>query len=207
MDQPADIAAFRTALRRKNLAARQATPAAEHAQASARIRDHLAALLLPRPTGIIAFCWPIRAEVDCRPLVQQLMDKGWRAAMPVVVAPAAPMAFRSWSPDAPMCHDPYGIPVPDTDTLAPASQTPDVLLLPLVAYDMAGYRLGYGGGYFDRTLGNLANQASLAGGIAQPLTIGVGFSTGAVTTIYPEPHDIPPDWIVTELGAKHFGSR
>jgi 5-formyltetrahydrofolate cyclo-ligase len=201
MDQPVDMAAFRAALRRKSIAARQALPAAEHAQASALILDHLAALLLPRAAGIIAFCWPIRAEVDCRPLVQHLMNNGWRAAMPVVVAPAAPMEFRNWAPDSPLISDPFGIPVPDTDTLAPASQTPDVLLLPLVAYDMAGYRLGYGGGYFDRTI------AKLAGGSTQPLTVGVGFSIGAVTTIHPGTHDIPPAWIVTELGAKQFGTR
>jgi 5-formyltetrahydrofolate cyclo-ligase len=197
MDQPADIAAFRTALRREKIAARQALPAEDHAQASARILDHLAGLLLPRPTSIIAFCWPIRAEVDCRPLVQQLIDAGWRAAMPVVVAAAAPMQFRFWSPDVPMIQDRHGIPIPDT----PACQTPDVLLLPLVACDAAGYRLGYGGGYFDRTL------ASLAGCATRPLTVGVGFAMCAVATIHPEPHDIPPDWIVTELGAKHFDTH
>jgi 5,10-methenyltetrahydrofolate synthetase len=197
MDQPADIAAFRTALRREKIAARQALPAENHARASARILDHLTRLLLPRPPGTIAFCWPIRAEVDCRPLVQQLMDNGWGAAMPVVVAPAAPMQFRVWSPQAPMTTDPHGIPIPDTSP----SQTPDVLLLPLVAFDAAGYRLGYGGGYFDRTIANLA---SLTNDIAHPLTVGVGFASSAVTTIHPAPHDIPPDWIVTELGAKHF---
>jgi len=196
MDQPADIAAFRAALRRKSIAARRALPVEDHARASASILDHLARLLLPRPAGIIAYCWPIRAEVDCRPLVQQLMVKGWRAAMPVVVAPAAPMEFRVWSPQAPMTTDPHGIPIPDTSL----SQTPDVLLLPLVAFDAAGYRLGYGGGYFDRTIASLASATP-------PLTIGVGFAASAVTTIHPGPHDIPPDWIVTELGAKHFGNH
>lgn len=194
MDQPTDIAAFRAALRRANIAARQALPAAQHRQASARILDHLATLLLPRPVGTIAFCWPIRAEVDCRPLVQQLIDTGWRAAMPVVVTPAAPMQFRCWQPEAPMITDRHGIPIPDTNV----SKTPDVLLLPLVAYDTAGYRLGYGGGYFDRTLADC---------VTRPLMVGVGFSVSAVATIHPAPHDIPPDWIVTELGAKHFGTH
>jgi 5,10-methenyltetrahydrofolate synthetase len=191
MNQPADIAAFRAALRREKIAARQALPTEDHRQASARILDHLAALLLPRPAGTIAFCWPVRAEVDCRPLVQQLSDAGWRAAMPVVVTPAAPMQFRSWQPGAPMITDRHGIPIPDTAV----SETPDILLLPLVAYDAAGYRLGYGGGYFDRTLADC---------VTRPLTIGVGFASCAVATIHPEPHDIPPDWIVTELGAKHL---
>ncbi len=92
-----------------------------------------------------------------------------------------------------MITDRHGIPIPDTA----ASETPDVLLLPLVAYDAAGYRLGYGGGYFDRTL---------AGCVTRPLTIGVGFALGAVATIRPQPHDIPPDWIVTELDAKHLNT-
>lgn len=191
IDQPADVPAFRAVLRREKIAARQALPTATHQLASARILDRLAAQLHDRPAGLIAFCWPIRAEVDCRPLVQQLIAAGWRAAMPVVVAAAAPMQFRRWSPAAPMVQDRHGIPIPDS----PACGIPDVLLLPLVAYDAGGYRLGYGGGYFDRTLANSTPR---------PLTIGVGFALGAVATIYPEPHDIPLDLIVTENTAQNF---
>lgn len=195
IDQPADIAAFRAALRREKIAARQALPESTHQLASARILDLLAALLLPRPAGLIAFCWPIRAEVDCRPLVARLVDAGWHAAMPVVVATATPMQFRAWSPDTAMTSDRHGIPIPIP--AAPACPIPDVLLLPLVAFDAAGYRLGYGGGYFDRTLVCCAPR---------PLAIGVGFSLGAVATIHPEPHDIPLDWIVTERGTEPFNT-
>lgn len=189
---PVDPAA-RAALRREMIAARLAFPPVAHRRASRRILDHLAGLLLPRPPATLAFCWPIRAEPDCRPLVLQLLAAGWRAAMPTVVAAAAPMEFRVWFPAAPMTADPYGIPVPATA----AGTVPEVLLLPLVAFDAAGYRLGYGGGYFDRTLAACAPR---------PLTIGVGFDLCAVPSIHPEAHDIPLDLAVTESGIRRFGA-
>jgi 5,10-methenyltetrahydrofolate synthetase len=179
--------ASRNALREAKIAARLALPVAEHRAASVRILDHLTHLLLDRPPGVIAFCWPIRAEVDCRPVVARLVAKGWRAAMPVVVTTAAPMEFRAWWPDAPMATDPHGIPVPTTKVIL----LPDVVLLPLVAFDAAGYRLGYGGGYFDRTL---------AACDPCPLAVGVGFELSAVATIHPAAHDIPLAMIITENG-------
>jgi 5,10-methenyltetrahydrofolate synthetase len=184
-DLPLDSTAFRAALRREKIAARQAQPETLRLRADALIRQRLAELLLPRSPGVFAFCWPIRAEVDCRPLAAELLAAGWRAAMPTVVEPAAPMRFRAWSPDCPMSVDPHGIPVPADD----APLVPDVLLLPLVAFDPAGYRLGYGGGYFDRTLAACAPR---------PLTVGVGYALAGVPSIRPEAHDIPLDVIVTE---------
>jgi 5-formyltetrahydrofolate cyclo-ligase len=188
-NQPSDPAAFRCALRHEKIAARLRLPAEQHRQASSRILEHLAVLLTPLPPGVIAFCWPIRAEVDCTPLVAQLLGAGWRAAMPTVVATAKPMQFRAWSPDSAMTTDPHGIPVPATHQLA----NPDVVLLPLVAFDPAGYRLGYGGGYFDRTLADC---------VPRPLTLGVGFELSAVATIHPAAHDIPLAIVVTEAGVR-----
>lgn len=202
VDQPSQFAVnsatrcatARAALRREKIAARQALPAAAHAAASASIHAHLVALLSSRAPGVIAFCWPIRAEVDCRPLVAELCAAGWRAAMPTVVAPATPMEFRAWEPAAPLALDPHGIPVP----AAPTCLVPDVLLLPLVAFDVAGFRLGYGGGYFDRTL---------AVCIPRPLTVGIGFELARTADMHPQAHDIPLDIIVTETGARHFPAR
>jgi len=188
VSRPADKAALRRAM----IAAREALPAAQHRAASIAIRHHLAELLLAEPAGALAFCLPIRAEVDCRPLVATLHAAGWQAAVPVVVEMAAPMHFRAWWPGAPLGSDPYGIPVPET---APAGP-PDVLLLPLVAWDDAGYRLGYGGGYFDRTLAALAARP--------PLTIGVGFDLCRVADLRPQPHDIRLDLIVTESGIRRL---
>lgn len=180
-----DSAAFRAALRREKIAARLAQPETSRLRADALIRGRLAELLHPRPPGVFAFCWPIRAEVDCRPLAEKLIAAGWRAAMPTVVETAAPMRFRAWTPGCAMGADPFGIPVPADD----APLVPDVLLLPLVAFDRAGYRLGYGGGYFDRTL---------AACVPRPLTVGVGYALAGVSSIRPEAHDVPLDFIVTE---------
>ncbi len=192
-DQPRQSAvnpdALRATLRRERIAARQALPAAAHRSASVAVMHHVTEFLLPLPAGVLAFCMPIRAEVDCHELAVYLINRGWQAAMPTVVARAAPMVFRAWHPDAPMTVDPYGIPVPDTAR----SPAPSVMLLPLVAFDAAGYRLGYGGGYFDRTLAAMQSR---------PLTIGVGFDLCAVADIRPERHDIPLDLIVTESGIR-----
>lgn len=181
--------ALRATLRREKIAARLALSPAAHRASNVAIQHHLTEFLLPLRTGTIAFCMPIRAEVDCRPLAEHLLALGWQAAMPVVSQLNAPMEFRAWWPEAPMTADPYGIPVPATDV----SAHPDVMLLPLVAFDAAGYRLGYGGGYFDRTLAAMKPR---------PLAIGVGFDLAAVKNIHPEPHDIPLDLVVTESGIR-----
>lgn len=183
----ANHVALRAAMRREHLAARKALPAAPHAQASEAVHAHLVTWIAARPPGILAFCLPIRGEIDCRPVVEQLLALGWQAAMPVVVEKHAPMIFRPWSPTMPMTIDPHGIPVPDTT----ASVLPDIVLLPLLAFDAAGYRLGYGGGYFDRTL---------ASAMPRPLAVGVGFDLNAVATTWPGQHDIPLDVVVTESG-------
>lgn len=189
-DQPAEIpvntpAAARSALRREKIAARLALAPEAHARASAAVLERLATVLLARPPGTLALCWPIRNEVDCRPLAERLLQAGWRLAMPVAVGRAAPMHFRCWEPGMAMTLDPHGIPIP----AGIAECMPDVVLLPLVAFDAAGYRLGYGGGYFDRTL---------AVCVPRPFSIGVGFELGRVPSIDPGKHDVRLDCIITE---------
>ena len=187
-NQGPDPAAFRSIVRRERIAARLALPRAEHARASALIEAGLESMLSSWPAQVIAFCWPLRGEFDCRPLVERLLHRGWRAAQPVVIAPATPMVFRPWTPAAAMTTDHYGIPIPaGSDTLAP-----DVVLLPLVAFDAMGYRIGYGGGYFDRTLATLSPR---------PYAIGVGFELARMDSVFPADHDIRLDAIVTESGA------
>ncbi|MCX8086088.1 MAG: 5-formyltetrahydrofolate cyclo-ligase [Rhodocyclaceae bacterium] len=188
---PANSEDLRSRLRAEKIAARLSLPEAARQAASERILAELDALLATFPPATIGFCWPIRAEVDCRPLITSLLARGWQAVMPTVIAPAAPMEFRPWSSDAPMTLDPFGIPVPATPPAAP----PEVLLVPLVAFDAAGFRLGYGGGFFDRTL---------AACTPRPFSIGVGFELARVATIAPGPHDVPLDAIVTERGLMRF---
>lgn len=186
-DSAPDSAAFRSTLRRERIAARQAMAEDERAEKSARIEASLWQLLAPRPSAVLAFCWPMRGEFDCLPLARRLLASGWRACQPVVLAPAAPMTFRAWTPATPMTQDPYGIPVPDGSEVL----VPEVVLLPLVAFDEACFRLGYGGGFFDRTLAAL---------VPCPVAVGVGFELARVRSIGPQPHDIPLDAVVTEAG-------
>ncbi|MFZ2629911.1 MAG: 5-formyltetrahydrofolate cyclo-ligase, partial [Rugosibacter sp.] len=189
-----DSPGFRTALRQEKIAARVALDPATHAELSARLAAHLEPLLLAQAatlttptTPTLAFCAPVRNEFDARPLASRLIRQGWRAAMPVVIAPAAPMIFRAWTPHAPMSRDRHGIPIPT----AGEELVPDIVLLPLVAFDAAGYRLGYGGGYFDRTL---------VAQVPRPLAIGVGFELARAPSIHPQAHDVPLDAVVTEAG-------
>lgn len=181
-----DTTAWRRELRRAMVERRAALDDAGHAALSARIAGHaLAALARP---AVAAFCWPIKHEPDVRAIVTAWAAEGARAALPVVAAEDAPLLFREWTPETPLTADRYGIPTP----AAGAWLTPDLILLPLNGFDGAGYRLGYGGGYFDRTLAAL---------VPRPLAVGVGFEINRIASIRPAPHDQRLDWIVTENGA------
>ena len=181
-----DNTAWRRALRRDMVARRAALSKAEHDRLSARIGGHLlASLAAPR---VVAFCWPIKHEPDVRAVVERWTALGARAALPVVVVADAPLAFRVWTAETPLVPDRYGIPTPVVGDFV----QPDLILLPLNGFDGAGYRLGYGGGYFDRTLAALSPR---------PLAVGVGFEINRVDSIRPESHDQRLDWIVTEAGS------
>lgn len=186
----ADSLVFRAAQRREKLAARMALDEKVHATLSARIETRLAAFLTPLSPRTLSFCAPVRGEFDARPLVSLLIEHGWQAAMPVVDATNAPMNFRAWTPSSAMDSDRHGMPIPASGETV----VPDVVLLPLVAFDPQGFRLGYGGGYFDRTLAVL---------VPRPLTIGVGFELARVADIRPQAHDMPLDAVVTEAGIVH----
>jgi 5,10-methenyltetrahydrofolate synthetase len=110
--------------------------------------------------------------------------RGIRVALPTVVAKARPLIFREWHPGARLKSGVWNIPIPAEG----AEVIPTVVIAPLVGFDPDAYRLGYGGGFFDRTLAALSPR---------PLAIGVGHPVGAIPTIYPQSHDIPMDWIVT----------
>lgn len=181
-----DNTAWRRALRRDMVARRAMLDEAEHRALSARIVEHLYAAIAAPP--VFAFCWPIRHEPDVRALVPRWRAAGAQAALPVVVAPETPLAFRPWQDDTPLVADRYGIPTP---AAGPFVQ-PDLLLMPLNGFDAAGYRLGYGGGFFDRTLAALRPR---------PLAVGVGFECNRLPSIRPAAHDQRLDWLVTEAGA------
>jgi len=177
---------WRRDLRRAMVERRTALESSTHAEFSAAIVEHLRAAFSP-PTSC-AFCWPIKREPDVRAIIEIWASVGTRAVLPVVVAEAAPLRFREWTAESVLQADRYGIPTPiDGEWL-----TPEMILLPLNGFDADGYRLGYGGGYFDRTLAMMAPR---------PLTVGVGFEINRLDSIHPEAHDQRLDWIVTEAGA------
>lgn len=129
--------------------------------------------------------WPCKGEPDLRPWLTSLRTRFGRAALPVIAQKNAPLRFRLWRSEDPMERGIWNIPHPKDG----AEVTPDVVIVPLVGFDGAGYRLGYGGGYFDRTLAAAPNR---------PRVIGVGYGQSRLKTIYPQPHDIPMDAIITE---------
>lgn len=194
VDASGDLKAWRTRTRHELIASRMAASGALRSRWSDAIDRHLEALL-PNVAGrTVGFCWPYKAEYDPRPTVLGMLSRGARAALPVIVAQGAPLAFREWHPQCEMEDGPYGIPVPIHGT---PECIPDLVLLPANGFDALGYRLGYGAGYFDRTLASLAKR---------PLVIGISFELGRLATIYPQAHDIPLDYFVTERGAYRRGA-
>lgn len=183
-----DIVARRRALRSAALSAREALTETARGALTHRLQDHLEQLLERLAPRTLGFCWPFRAEPDLRHFVAGWLgaDTARRAALPVVLDREAPLTFRRWVPGMQLQPDRHGIPHP------PAGEDllPDLVLVPLNAFDAQGYRLGYGGGYFDRTLEVLPACA-----------VGVGFELGRVDSVLPQPHDRPMAWIVTEAGA------
>lgn len=183
-------ASRRRELRRRCIAARMALPEPIHAALSTRVCE-LIQLHFPELAGMrVGFCWPYKNEPDLRPqMLNWLADENPRfaALLPVVVNTDCSLAFRAWTPDCTMHTDRYGIPTPSSGEFL----TPEALLIPVNAFDARGYRIGYGGGYFDRTLAAL-----------QPTTpaIGVGFELARVDSIEPEEHDVPLAAVVTEAG-------
>lgn len=141
-------------------------------------------LLIDIDPGIIGFYWPIKGEFDLRGLVADLIERGWQAALPVVVKREAPLEFYRWTPETKLLPGFWNIPVPQE----PVIVKPSVLLIPLVGYDRENYRLGHGGGYYDRTLASFHKR---------PLSIGIGLGNCTLDTIYPQQHDIAMDRIVT----------
>ena len=176
---------WRRSERRRLLALRTGTPPAERREWGARIEARLRVLLAERPGIILGVYWPFQAEFDPRPLIDWLIAAGSAAALPAVVDKKGPLEYRAWRPGDPMVDGVWNIPIPEQRDIV----LPQAVLAPLVGFDREFYRLGYGGGYFDRTLAALAPR---------PLAIGVGFESSLLDTIHPQPHDIPMDLIVTE---------
>lgn len=179
--------AARKALRKKALAARLSTPAGEIERLSRAICDQLARRFPAPPAQEIGFCWPIRNEPDLRAVIGTWIAAGAGVSLPRSDPGSSRLSFHRWTPDSRMRAGPFDIPEP----AAQQPVVPGCLLIPMLAFDSRGYRLGYGAGFFDRTLADWAPR---------PLLIGVAFEQGRTESIVPQAHDVPVDWIATELG-------
>lgn len=186
--QWADVMRWRTAERERLIRERLAIPSDVRRRQDKQIAANLEAAAADVAGQVVTAYWPIRGEPDLRRVVQYLVACGARMALPVVVGPGRPLIFRAWTPGAPLERGVWGLLTPPADAEV---VVPDTIIVPVVGFDPACHRLGYGGGFFDRTLAVLANR---------PRVVGVGYSQAMIATIYPQPHDIPMNAIVTEDG-------
>ncbi|SMX32587.1 5-formyltetrahydrofolate cyclo-ligase [Actibacterium lipolyticum] len=185
-----DLTEQKTAARK---AAFEARKAAHGNGLSAVAAGHLLDVLRPHAGKVISGYMPIRTEID--PLAAMLGMIGQsRVTVPVIQGDGLPLIFREWHPDAKMIDGPFGALVPaEGDFLEP-----EVLIVPLLAFDRRGYRLGYGGGFYDRSLEALR--------VARPtIAIGFAYSAQEVKEVPTEPTDQPLDVLVTENGPLELG--
>lgn len=177
------------------LAQRSAMGIDQREAACAEAARHFFANIALRPTEIVAAYWPIRDEVDCRPVLTRLMDGEQPVCLPVVKGGEGVLSMHVWEPGTPLYPSGFG-------TLAPLETTPqvepDLVLVPLLGFDAKGTRLGYGKGYYDRTLARLSKR---------PRLIGFGFSAQELGLIPRAAHDVPLDGVVTESGFRRFSQE
>ena len=179
-----DVPRWRKAERERLIAVRLEVTADERRRVAEDVAAELDRMIEPGPGQTISLYWPFRGELDLRDWMARAAVRGARVALPLVVAKGRPLVFREWRPGCRMERGVWNIPMPAEGE----EVVPDVTIAPLVGHDPECFRLGYGGGFFDRTLAALDPR---------PTVIGVGHPAAAIPTIYPQPHDIPMDVIVT----------
>ena len=184
----------KAALRIKAHAARAALPQADRADAALAVRQYFFESITLNAGDIVAAYWRIRDELDCQPILVRLMDSNQTVVLPVVLGPDEPLDLRVWEQGASLYEAGFGTLAPSE--LAPKAE-PDIVIMPLLGFDKMGTRLGYGGGYYDRTLANMRKK---------PMLVGLAFAAQELDAIPREAHDVPLDAIVTEAGMRHFGN-
>jgi 5-formyltetrahydrofolate cyclo-ligase len=183
-----EVALWRKAERARLIEARLAISAEARAVMAEKIAEGLNAAIGDVAGRTVSLYWPFRGEPDMRPWMNSVIARGGTIALPIVVEKAHPMIFRAYKPGDRLEKGVWNIPIPAG---GPAI-LPDIVVSPLVGVDPQRYRLGYGGGFFDRTLAAMP---------AKPLVIGIGYDMQRIPTIHPQGHDFPMDLIVTETSA------
>jgi 5-formyltetrahydrofolate cyclo-ligase len=148
------------------------------------------------PGAIVSGYWPIRSEIDPMPLMRRLAAQGARLALPAIIGRDQPLIFRAWSSDTEMLQGQLGIMEP-----SPRSNVvePDIVLVPLAAFDRVGHRIGYGAGHYDRSLRQLLLSKTI-------VAIGLAFAVQQIDTIPSLPHDVRLDYVLTEISTIDFRS-
>lgn len=182
-----DVERWRKNERARLISERLAVSAEQRAAWGEAIAQAILAEIGDVANRVVSAYWPFRGEPDLRPLLKRISGRGGRTALPVVVEKGRPLEFHLWQSGDALSRGVWNIPVP----AEPDPCTPDIVLAPVVGFDPDCYRLGYGGGFFDRTLAAMPKR---------PNVIGVGYSDARIATIYPQLHDIPMDMLVTEAG-------
>lgn len=182
-----DVARWRKAERERLIAARLAISADERAGYAARIAEKLDDAIGSFEGQTVGLYWPFRGEPDLRGWAARVIERGGRIALPVVIAKATPLVFRLWKPGDRLEKGVWNIPIPAEG----AETLPDIVVSPVVGFDGENYRLGYGGGFYDRTLAAMPRK---------PRIFGIGYEMQRIPTIYPQPFDIPMDTVLTEAG-------
>ena len=148
------------------------------------------------PGAVVSGFWPIGSEIDPRPLMRAARQQGARLALPVITPRGQPLKFRRWTDETPLARSQFGImePSPGAPDVAP-----DILLVPLAAFDRAGHRIGYGAGYYDFTLAKLRK-------IKPVVAVGLAFASQEITSVPATPHDARLDFMLTETETIDFRS-
>lgn len=180
-----DIRAWRKRTREALIASRMALGVGVRQEKGERAKQRLLEVVDLKKYATLGIYWPMRGEIDVRDIARKHVEAGGAVALPVVVEKGAPVEFWNWKPGMRMRRGVWNIPIP----LEREVLTPEALIVPLVGFDGSLYRLGYGGGYYDRTLAAVARR---------PFCVGFGFAEARLPSIFPQPHDIPMDVIVVD---------
>jgi 5-formyltetrahydrofolate cyclo-ligase len=187
MTQPATIESLKAQVRRDAAARRDALPAAERAAAAAAIAARPLPVAVPAGAIVSGFS-PLKSEINPVPLMRAFADAGAGLALPVVAGRGKPLIMRSWTFGAPLVAGVWGIREPPPD--AP-EVFPDILIVPLLAFDRTGHRIGYGAGYYDMTIARLR-------GIKPVLAVGIAYAAQEIAEIPTTERDARLDFVLTE---------
>lgn len=182
-------------LRQEMLAGREAALAAAGADAGEKLACRGLPVAKPGGAPVISAFHPYLTEISTLPLLAKLASEGWVTALPVVIAKATPLTFRAWKVGEPLVSGIWDIQIPPETA---SEVVPDVLLVPLLAFDLQGYRLGYGGGFYDRTLEGLRASKHIT-------AIGIGFAAQQVNSVPHDHLDQRLDYVMTEKATLKCG--